>query len=60
MFFNLSKDGYIMSKDGFDASHPLGHGSLCSSKGLGCNREIAGSGHDCKKILSSDVDRCHW
>ena len=60
MLLNLSKDGGILSKNNFDVSHPLSHGSLCSSKGLGCNREIADSGHDGKKILSSDVDRCHW
>ena len=61
MLLNLSKDGGIMSKDSFGVSHPLGHGSLCnSSKGLGCNCEIADNGHDGKKILSSDVDRCHW
>ena len=57
MLLNLSKDGGILSKDSFSASHPLGHGSLCSNKGLGCNHEIADSGHDGKKILSSDVDR---
>ena len=60
MLLNLSKDGGILSKDGFGANHPLGHGSLRSSKGLGCNREIANKDHDGKKILSSDVDRCHW
>ena len=48
-----------MSKDNFNASHPLSHGSLCSKEGLECNRKIAGSGHDGKKILSSDVNRCH-
>ena len=57
MLLNLSKDGSILSKDSFDASHPLNHGSLCSSKGLGCNREIVDNGHDGKKNLSSD--RCH-
>ena len=60
MLLNLSNDGSILSKDGFGASHSLGYGSLCNSKGLGCNRKIAISGHDGKKILSSDVDRCHW
>ena len=40
--------------------HSLSHGSLCSIKGLGCNRKIADNGHDLKKILSNDVDRCHW
>ena len=60
MLLKLSKDGGILSKDGFSASHPLSHGNLCNSKGLGCNREIADSGHDGKKILISDVDRCHW
>ena len=59
MLLNLSKDGSILSKDGFNASHPLDHGSLCSSKRLKCNREIAVSSHDGKKILISDVDRCH-
>ena len=59
MLLNLSKDGDILSKDSFGVSRLLGHGNLCSSKGLGCNREIADSGHDGKKILSSDVDRCH-
>ena len=60
MLLNLSKDGDILSKDGFGSSHPLSHGTLCSSKGLGCNREITDNGHDGNKILSSDVDRCHW
>ena len=59
MLLNLNQDGSILSKNNFGASHPLGHGSLCSSKGLGCNREIADNVHDGKKILSSDVDRCH-
>ena len=59
MFQNLSKDGYILGKDNFGVSHPLGHGSLCNSEGLGCNRKIEDSGHDGKKILSSDVNRCH-
>ena len=59
MLLNLSKDGSILSKDGFNASHLLNHDSLCSSKGLKCNREIEVSSHDGKKILSSDVDRCH-
>ena len=58
MFLNLSRDGDILSKDGFDASHPLSHGSLCSCKGLGCNLEIVDNNHDSKKILSSDVDKC--
>ena len=56
MLLNLSKDSGILSKDDFVASHPFGHGS----KGLGCNCEIADNDHDGKKILSSDVDRCHW
>ena len=60
MLLNLSKDGYILNKDNFGASHPLGHGSLCSSEGLGCNCKIAENNHDGKKILSSDVNRCHW
>ena len=60
MLLNLSKDSGILSKDGFGASHPLGHCSMCNSKGLGCNHEIADNGNDGKKILSSDVDRCHW
>ena len=60
MLLNLSKDGCILSKDGFGACRPLGHGSLCSSEGLRCNYEIADNGHDGKKILSSDVNRCHW
>ena len=60
MLLNLRKDGGILSKDSFCANHPLGHGSLYSSKGLGCNRESVDSGHDGKKILNSDVDRCHW
>ena len=59
MLLNLSKDGG-MSKDDFGASHPLGHGSLCNNKGLGCNRKITDNDHDSKKILSIDVDRCHW
>ena len=59
MLFNLSKDGCILSKDNFDVSHPLDHGSLYRSEGLGCNRKIAYSGHDYKKILSSDVNICH-
>ena len=46
MLLNLSKDGSILCKEGFGASHPLGHGYLCSNKGLGCNREIADSNHD--------------
>ena len=58
MLLNLSKDDGILSKDSFDASHLLSHGSLCSSKGLGCNLEIADNNHDSKKILSSDVDKC--
>ena len=53
------KDGGILSKDGFGTSHPLDHGSLRSSKGLGCNCEIADNGHVGKEILSNDVDRCH-
>ena len=57
---NLEKDGGILNKDSFGASHPLCHGSLCNSKGLGCNREIEDSDLDGKKILSSDVYRCHW
>ena len=36
MVLNLSKDGGILSKGGFNASHPLGHGSLYNKKGLGC------------------------
>ena len=60
MLLNLIKDEGILSKDGFGVSHSLSHGSLCSSKGLGCDREIVDNGHDGKKILSSDVDRCHW
>ena len=60
MLLNLSKDGGILSKDIFGASHLLGHGSLCSSKGQGCNHKITDNGHDGKKILSNDVDRCHW
>ena len=59
MLLNLSKDGGILSKDDFGVSHLLDHGTLCSSKGLGYNREIADNNHDGKKILSSDVDRCH-
>ena len=55
----LSKDNCILSKYSFGASHPLDHGSLCSSEGLGSSRKIADSGHDGKKILSSDVNRCH-
>ena len=55
MSLNLSKDGGILSKDSFGASHPLGHGSLCSNKGLGCNLKIVDNSHDGKKILSSDV-----
>ena len=46
MLLNLSKDGDTLSKDVFGASHPLDHSSLCNSKGLGCNREIANKGHD--------------
>ena len=60
MLLNLIKDGGSLSKDSFSASHPLGDGSFYNIKGLGCNRKIADSGHDGKKILSSDVDRCHW
>ena len=60
MLLNLSKDGSVLSKDRFSASHPLCHGSLCGSEGLGCNHKIADSGHDGKKILSSDMNRCHW
>ena len=67
MLLNLSKDGCslskgrcILSKDNFGASHPFGHGSLCTSEGLGCSRKISDSGHDGKKILSNDVNRCHW
>ena len=66
MLLNLSKDGCILSKDscilskvGFGVSHQLGHGSLCSSEGLGCKHKIADNGHDGKKILSNDVNRCH-
>ena len=59
MLLNLSKDGSILNKDSFGVSHPLGHDSLCSNKGVGCNREIANNGHDGKKILRSDVNRCH-
>ena len=43
MMLSPSKDGSILSKESFSASHPLGHGSLCSNKGLGCNREIEDS-----------------
>ena len=60
MLLNLSKDGCILSKDDFGASHLLGHGSLCNSKGLRYNCEIVDNGHDGKEILSSDVGRCHW
>ena len=59
MLLNLSKDGYILGKDNFSVSHPLGHVSLCRSKGLGCNCKIEDSGHDGKKILSNDVNRFH-
>ena len=59
MLLNLNKDGCIMSKDSFGASYSLGHGSLCSSEGLGCSHEIVDNGHDGKKILSSDLNRCH-
>ena len=48
MLLNLSKDGGILIKDGFSVSHSLGHGSLFSSKGLGCNREDA----DCFSNIS--------
>ena len=37
---NLDKDGGILNKDSFGASHPLCHGSLCNSKGLGCNVKL--------------------
>ena len=40
----------ILSKDSFGASHPLGYGSLCNSKGLGCNSEIADNVHVGKEI----------
>ena len=60
MLLGLSNDGCIMSKDNFGVSHLLGHGSLCNNKGLGCNRKITDNDHDGKKILSSDVNRCHW
>ena len=60
MLLNLSKDGDILGKDSFGVSYLLGHGSLCSSKGLGCDRKIADNSHDGKKILSIDVDGCHW
>ena len=56
---SLIKDEVISSKDSFSVSHPLGHSRLCSSKGLGCNCEIADNDHGGKKILSSDVDRFH-
>ena len=59
MLLNLSKDSGILSKNNFGVSHPFSHGSLCSSKGLRCNHDIVDNGHDGKKILSSDVDRCH-
>ena len=55
MFLNLINDGSILIKESFGASHPLSHGSLCSNKGLGCNREIENNGHDGKKFLSSFV-----
>ena len=60
MLVNLSKDDCIMSKDSFDAIHPLDHGSLYSREGLGCNRKNADNDHDGKKIQSSDVNRCHY
>ena len=60
MLLNLNKDSGILSKESFSASHLLGHGSLRSSKRLGCNREITDNSHDGKKILSNDVDKCHW
>ena len=59
MLLNLSKDGCILSKDNFGAFRSLDHGSLCSGEGLGCNCKIADNDHDGKKILSSDVNRCH-
>ena len=59
MLLKLSKDGCILSNDSFNVSHPLCHGILCSSEGLGCYRKIADKDHDGKKILSSDVNRCH-
>ena len=40
MSLNLRKDGGILTKDNFGESHPLGHGSLCSSKGLRCECEL--------------------
>ena len=60
MLLNLSKDGLIMSKDNFGVSHSLSYDSLNSSKGLGCSHEIANIDQDGKKILSSDMNRCHW
>ena len=60
MLLNLSKDSCILSKESFGASHPLSHDSLCSSEGLGCSRKITENGHDGKKILGGEVNKCHW
>ena len=59
MLLNLSKDGCILSKESSGAIHPLGHGILCSSEGLGGSRKITDNDHDSKKILGDDVNRCH-
>ena len=32
----FSKDDICLSKDGFDVCHPLGQGSMCSSKRSRC------------------------
>ena len=40
MLLNLRRDGGILTKDNFGESHLLGHGSLCSSKGLGSDCEL--------------------
>ena len=60
MLLNLSKDGCIMSKESFGASHPLGHDNLCNNEGLRCSNKIMDNGHDGKKILGDDVNKCHW
>ena len=60
MLLNVSKDGCIMSKDSFGASHPFGHGNLCTSEALECNRKITDNSHDGKKILISDLNRCRY
>ena len=60
VLLNLRKNGCILSKESFGASHSLRHGSLYSREGLGGRRKITDISHDGKKILGGHVNRFHW